>query len=82
MTELIAAGFAFAALIVVLACTFADRKRLTSGPDVGMALVSDVDEDINAPSLDVIDAALTLTTDPGGRDYLLDMRIDAMRRAE
>jgi len=63
-------------------------RRLDSGPDVGVdivdcGLVVDVDEDIHHPSLEAIDLALRhMDRDNAGAvDWLLEKRLEAMRRA-
>jgi hypothetical protein len=67
--EIMLAGLATVALVAVLICTHLGRKPEPS-----------LDEDINRPSLAVIDDALARTWDEGARDWLLDKRLAAMER--
>jgi len=83
--EVILAGLATVALVVVLICNHHGRKP---GPDVGVdivdcGMVADVDEDIHHPSLEEVDLALRhMDRDNAGAvDWLLEKRLEAMRRA-
>lgn len=74
MTEIVTAVFAFAALIIVVACTFLGFKPRRPEPEL--------DEDIEHPSVAVIDEALRHVGDnPGAVDWLLDRRLAAKERA-
>jgi len=82
--EVILAGLATAALVVVLIRNHHGRKP---GLDVGVdivdcGMVADVDEDIHHPSLEAIDLALRhMDRDNAGAvDWLLEKRLEAMRR--
>ena len=82
--EVILAGLATVALVVVLICNHHGRKP---GPDVGVdivdcGMVADVDEDIHHPSLEAIDLALAhMDRDNAGAvDWLLEKRLAEMQR--
>ena len=86
MTDLMAGEIVAALLLLVGVITLiALQGKDKPGPDVGVDIVdcgmADVDEDIRQPRLAVIEAALMRTTDPGGRDWLLDRWIAEKERA-
>ena len=89
MTDLMAGEIVAALLLIVGVITLiALQGKDKPGPDVGVdivdcGMVADVDEDIHHPSLETIDLALRhMDRDNAGAvDWLLEKRLEAMRRA-
>jgi hypothetical protein len=89
MTDLMAGEIVAALLLLVGVITLiALQGKDKPGPDVGVdivdcGMVADVDEDIERPSLETIDLALRhMDRDNAGAvDWLLEKRLEAMRRA-
>jgi len=89
MTDLMAGEIVAALLLLVGVITLiALQGKDNPGPDVGVdivdcGMVADVDEDIQHPSLEAIDLALRhMDRDNAGAvDWLLEKRLEAMRRA-
>ena len=89
MTDLMAGEIVAALLLLVGVITLiALQGKDNPGPDVGVdivdcGMVADVDEDIHHPSLETIDLALRhMDRDNAGAvDWLLEKRLEAMRRA-
>ena len=95
-TMALVAGIVIVVLVVALIIAYYvselidhwEAKRNPPGPDVGVdivdcGMVADVDEDIHHPSLETIDLALRhMDRDNAGAvDWLLEKRLEAMRRA-
>lgn len=84
--EAVLSGIVVVLFVILLFVLHLARKAraVEQGRDVGVAVfvadpTEDLDEDINAPSVKLIERALAKTTDPHGRDELLDQWIAAKR---
>jgi len=89
MTDLMAGEIVAALLLLIGVITLiALQGKDNPGPDVGVdivdcGMVAEVDEDIQQPSLEAIDLALRQMDrdNAGAVDWLLEKRLEAMRRA-
>lgn len=71
------------AVVLVFGATFLDWLKHHSSAATGIEVFAEdptVDEDINAPSVEAIDLALSMADDPDAINWLLDKRIAAKRR--